>query len=166
MAPLFSGSRFQIPGYRNIAVFLVIGALIFAVTGCTSVPTAYVEPVPLTQADRTALNGRVFDATWQLVRDKHFDRHLRGVNWAAMPAKYRAEAVAAPDDAALYRVLDRMCNELHESHLTPLPPRRTHELRTARRMAVGMGWMPLEGRNVVTDLVPGSPAAEAGVQRN
>jgi carboxyl-terminal processing protease len=98
------------------------------------------------------------------VKDKHFDPDFRGVNWAAMPAKYRAEALAAADDTTLYRVLERMCQELQESHLTPLPPRRTHELRTARRMAVGMGWMPLEGRNVVTDLIPGSPAAEAGVQ--
>jgi carboxyl-terminal processing protease len=99
-----------------------------------------------------------------MVNDKYFDPQFRGVNWQAMRTKYRDQAAAATDDTQLYAVLDRLCHELRESHLSPLPPLRTHEIRTDRRMAVGMGWMALEGRQVITEIVPGGPAEEAGVQ--
>jgi carboxyl-terminal processing protease len=133
-------------------------------SGCSTIPSAYTEPAPLNLADRTALNLKVHDAVWQLVNDKHFDPNFRGVDWNAMRTKYRAAAAAAKDDTELYHVLDLLCHELRESHLVPLPPQRTFELRTARRMAVGMGWMGLEGRQVITEIIPGGPAAAAGVQ--
>ncbi len=135
----------------------------FAFCSSCATPSAYHEPAPLTASERTALNLEIYDATWRLVNEKYFDPNFRGVDWAAKGRQYRPEAAAATDDTELYRVLSRLCNELKESHLTPLPPRRTHELRTERRVAVGMGWMPLEGRLVVTDLIPGGPAEEAGV---
>lgn len=144
-----------------------VPALLFALallSGCASAPTAYVEPAPLGASARTALNLQIHDATWQLVNDKYFDPKFRGVDWAALRTHYRSAAAAATDDAGLYLVLNRLCHELKESHLSPLPPQQTHEMRTARRMAVGMGWIALEGRQVVTDLVPGGPAEQAGVQ--
>ncbi len=164
MAPLIPSFRSPLTDSRLIALILVLGALLFAVTGCSTVPTAYVEPAPLSASVRTALNLRVFDATWQLVHDKYFDPDFRGMDWAALGRQYRPLAAAAADDAALYHVLNRLCLELKESHLVPLPPVRTHEIRIARRMAVGMGWTRLDGRAVVTELVPGGPAEAAGVQ--
>ena len=153
---LFSRLRFQIPGF--------LSALLFALSGCATTPTAYVEPAPLAAADRTKLNLQIYDATWQLVHDKYFDPAFRGVDWAALRPKYRPEAATAADDAELYRVLAHLCRELKESHLSPLPPFRTHEIKIARRMAVGMGWAIIDGRSVVTELIPGGPADQAGVQ--
>lgn len=139
-------------------------ALVLVFSGCATSPRAYVEPPPLSAADRTAFNLEVYDAAWELVHKKYFDPDFRGVDWAAKGREHRPAAAAAHDDAELYGVLARLCGELKESHLTPLPPRRYHEIRTERRFAVGMGWMPLEGRLVVTDLIPGGPAEEAGVR--
>jgi carboxyl-terminal processing protease len=139
-------------------------SLLLALPACSTPPRAYVEPAPLAADARPTLNLQIHDAVWQLVNDKHFDPNFRGVDWPAMKTKYRAAAAAATTDADLYRILDRMCAELKESHLVPLPPQRTHELKTARRMAVGMGWVALEGRQVVTEIVPGGPADLAGVQ--
>lgn len=153
----FSGFRFQVSG-------LLAAILIVAISGCATAPRAYVAPPPLSATDRTALNLKVHDAVWQIVNEKHFDPNFRGVDWVAMKTKYRADAAAARDDTELYKVLDRLCRELRESHLVPMPPQRTFEIRTARRMAVGMGWMALEGRQVVTEIIPGGPAATAGVQ--
>lgn len=164
MPPLFPGFRSQDPSPRGIVVLIIFAAFVLAFSGCASAPRAYVEPPPLSSAERTALNLQVHDKVWQLVNDRHFDPNFRGVDWAAMRTKYRQSAAAASNDTELYRILDRMCRELKESHLVPLPPRRSHEIRTARRMAVGMGWMPVEGRQVVTDLIPGGPADQAGVQ--
>ncbi len=152
----FSGLRFQVSGF--------LAALLLALSGCATTPTAYVEPAPLAAADRTKLNLQVYDATWQLVQNKYFDPAFRGVDWAALRLKYRPDAATATDDAELYRVLAHLCRELKESHLTPLPPLRTHEIKIARRMAVGMGWANLDGRQVVTELIPGGPADRAGVQ--
>jgi len=82
-----------------------------------------------------------------------------------MRDRYRAQAEQAPDEAALYSVLNRMCAELKESHLSALPPRREHELLTDHRAGVGIRWQVIDGRRVVTDVVPGSPAEAAGVKR-
>lgn len=160
-------ARFQLSAFSLQLFWRLLApcALLLALfTGCTTTPRAYVEPPPLTATERTALNLKVFEATWRLVNEKHFDPDFRGVDWPAMRVKYRPDAILAKNDAELYRVLGRMCRELRESHLVPLPPQRAHEFRTARRMAVGMGWIALEGRQVVTEIIPGGPAAEAGVQ--
>jgi carboxyl-terminal processing protease len=145
---------------------VVTGAILLVLClagGCASAPTAYVEPAPLATSDRTARNQEIFDTVARLVAAKYFDPELRGVDWAAQCARYRPEAVAAANDAELYHVLNRLCAELKESHLAALPPRVTHEIRTAHRLAIGMDCMRVDGKMVVTELVPDSPAAEAGV---
>ena len=148
---------------RLLAPGSLLLALVFF-AGCATAPSAYVEPAPLAASDRHALNVQVFDAVQKLVAEKHYDPKLHGVNWPALGAQYRPAAEAAANDAELYRVLGQMCGELHESHLNPLPPRRTHELKTASRMAVGMGWATIDRRQVITEVIPGGPASEAGVQ--
>ncbi|HWA28131.1 MAG TPA: S41 family peptidase [Lacunisphaera sp.] len=164
MAPLIPSLRNQVANSRHIAAWLVLLALIFALTGCASLPSAYVEPAPLTAAQRTELNTRIFDTAGRIVREKYFDPDFRGRDWAALLRQYRPAAVAAADDAELYRVLNHLFRELKESHLTALAPQRAYEVRTAHCMAVGMGWDRVEGRHVVTELIPGGPAAQAGVQ--
>lgn len=138
--------------------------LILLAAGCTTAPSEYREPPPLGAAERTAHNLQVFERTWALVNEKYFDGRFRGVDWPAMRAKHRQEAVAATDDTELYRALNRLCAELRESHLAALPPRRAHELRTEHRASVGFRLQLLEDRRVVTDVVPDSPAAIAGVE--
>ena len=143
---------------------LALVAAVLGLAGCATVPTEYREPAPLTAEARAALNLRVYERTWELVNEKYFDAKFRGVDWAAMREKYRAEAAAAVDDTALYRVLGRLCGELKQSHLTALAPRLAHEMENEHRAAVGLRWTEVEGRRIVTDLVPGGAAAEAGVQ--
>lgn len=139
-------------------------ALVFA-GGCATVPTEYREPPPLAAVEQGTLNVRVFDRAWELVNERYFDPAFRGVDWQKMRERYRPEAAAAKDTAALYVALNRMCAELKESHLTALAPRRVHELRTDHRPGIGIQWRLIDGKRVVTDVVPGSPAERAGIQR-
>ena len=144
---------------RSLGIFSVI-----FIAGCATRPTEYRDPPPLAAIERTRLNQRIFEKTWDLVNQKYFDAKFRGVDWMAMRATYFPEAIAATDETALYQVLNRLCAELKESHLAAIPPRRTHEFNTAHRASIGIRFRLLEAQRVVTDLIPGSPAALAGVQ--
>lgn len=149
---------------RARMMMLVLAAVALGLAGCATIPTEYREPAPFAAETRSALNLRVHDRVWALVRDKYFDEKFRGVDWFGLREKYRTEAAAAPDDTALYRVLGALCAELKQSHLAALPPRTVHEKDTERRAAVGLRWLNLDGKRVVTDVIPGGSAAEAGVQ--
>ena len=51
------------------------------------------------------------------MRDKHYDKTLGGLDWNAVRAKYEPLALAAPSDAAFYRVANQMIGELGQSHM-------------------------------------------------
>lgn len=146
-------------------VWCWLAALVVLLGGCATVPTEYREPPTLGATERMALNLRVFDRAWELVNDRYFDSAFRGADWGALRERYRPDAATAPDTDALYAVLNRMCAELKESHLAALAPRRVHELDTDHRLAVGIRWQLMEGRRVVSDVVPGGPADRAGIRR-
>lgn len=148
---------------RACSVLLGI-VLIICAAGCASAPTEYRDPPPLAAPARTAQNLRVFERTWDLVNKKYFDAKFRGIDWPAKRERYRPEAIAAPDETTLYQVLNRLCTELNQSHLTALPPRRVHELRSEHRASVGFRWEQIDGRRVVSDVLPDSPAAAAGLE--
>lgn len=149
---------------RSVRLALGQALVALGLTGCATIPTEYREPAALTAESRATLNLRVYDRAWELVNERYFDKDFRGVDWAAMRGKYRAEAQAAPDDAALYRVLGKLCAELPQSHLAPLAPRDVHEMSNDHQAAVGLRWSLIEGQFVVTDVLPDGAAAIAGVQ--
>ncbi len=139
------------------------GALLLA--GCASPPSEYRDPPPRAVEARTEHNRRVFDRVWELVNERYFDASFRGVDWAALRERYRPRATAAKDEEELYQIVNEMCAELKESHLVALTPRRAHENRVEHRPAIGLRWTEVEGARVVTDVLPGGPAAGAGVER-
>lgn len=148
-------------GWRGV---LLVVTLVFGASGCATVPTEYREPPPLAAEERTALNAEVFDRAWELVDENYFDASFRGVDWAAMRGRYRPDAVRAKNDEELYGVLNAMAAELKESHLVALSPRRAHERRQDHRALIGVRWEKIGDARVVTDVVPGGPADEAGIR--
>ncbi len=134
--------------------------------GCASVP---VPPVawPAVPAERQAAAQRqreIFERVWGLVANQHYDPTLGGVDWAAAAREFGPPAVAATDEAAFYRVLNRMLAPLRDSHTLALPPAQATERRTRVRARTGFGLARIEDRWVVTEVLPESPAARAGVQ--
>lgn len=156
--------RLQLCRSHSFRCLLPSALLVALATGCATAPTPYRERAAPAAAERPAHNLQVFDRAWSLVHGKYFDAAFRNQDWPALGAKYRPEAERAADDEALYGILNRMLAELKESHLVALPPRQAHEFRTNHRAAVGMRWRVVEGRRVVTEIIPGSPAEQAGVQ--
>ncbi len=147
---------------RQRLAFLAL-ALALLLGGCVGIVAPPSHAV-LTEAERAAHNRRTFDRAWNLVNDRFFDAGFRGVDWAAMKARYRPEAEKAANDEALYATLNRMLEELKESHNYAMTPQQRYEMHTKQRALVGLRFMRIEKSWVVSEVMSDSPAAEAGVQ--
>lgn len=134
--------------------------------GCASTPPPRIPlaGVPPEQAARARHNLAVFERAWQLVADHHYDARLAGVDWRAAGAAFGPEAVRAPDETALYRVLNRMLAPLKDSHTHALAPVRAAERVSRVRARTGFNMLRIEGRWVVGEVLPDSPAEQAGIR--
>jgi uncharacterized repeat protein (TIGR01451 family) len=123
-------------------------------------PTAVIE-TRLTAAERAA----IFETVWQTVNDQYFDPTFGGKDWQAIGDEYRQKlATVQDDDTFWFRVLNPMLFELGVSHLVALPPELANEVdrMTFATGSLGMDVRLLDGRAVVTQVVAGSPADNAG----
>jgi carboxyl-terminal processing protease len=120
--------------------------------------------IPPAQIARAQENLRLFTAVWDLVNRKHFDPKFQGVDWEAAAATHGPKAIAAPDETALYTELNEMLAALHDSHTHALTPAQAQERRTHLRARTGFSMVRVEGKWIVTDVMPASPAAIAGVK--
>ncbi len=109
---------------------------------------------------RARLNGRVFDRVWDLTRKHYYDRNFNGVDWDESRRRFRPQALAAHDETALYRVLGAMLDELNDAHANVLTPTqaRYDAHRNVPRPLLGLMLVREDGRYLVQDVRPGSPA--------
>ena len=157
---------FVVSCLRRRRVGLVVAALVL-LAGCVSTPAPRIPltSIPAAQQVRAEHNLQVFSTVWSLVVDKHYDPKVNGLDWLALGRKAGAEAAAAKDDTALYAALNRMLDALHDSHTHALSPTLAIERRTRERTRTGFNMTRLENRWAVWEVLPGSPAERAGVQR-
>jgi carboxyl-terminal processing protease len=143
--------------------------------GAVAAAPAAMGPGPV----RLQLRDAIFTAAWTAVRDKDFDKSLAGVDWEAMRAKYQPLALAAPDEATFYRLLNEMLGRLGQSHLEVHGPGEEPEEALAEPapsapgaevidLGLGVGDPGLlvriiEGQPTVTRVRPGSSAERAGI---
>jgi len=111
------------------------------------------------QAQTSARRHDILDAAWTLVRDKHYDKSLGGVDWAAVRARYEPRALAAPSEAAFYRILNDMLGELGQSHMLVVGPGSEDELPEGE--VVG-GPQPAETATATTAVTGAGGQAGAG----
>lgn len=69
-----------------------------------------------------SLNERVFDKAWSLVADRYWDRSMGGNDWEAIRATYYPQAMAARSEKQLYAVVNRMLDQLDDSHVYATSP--------------------------------------------
>lgn len=123
-----------------------------------------VDAFPAAEQSRVQHNLRIFNAVWDLVNRKHYDPKFQGVDWNAAAAAFGPRAAAAADEAALYTALNAMLAPLNDSHTHALTPTQAVERRTQVRARTGFNMLRIEGRWVVHEVLPGSPAEVAGVK--
>jgi len=70
----------------------------------------------------TTLNQRVFDKAWTVVGNRYWDRNMGGNDWNAIRDEYYPRAMAARDEKQLYAVVNRMLDQLDDSHVYATSP--------------------------------------------
>ena len=149
---------------RRVRFRLLVAVAFLLVAGCATEPATFLAPPPIPAAARPAHNLEVFDCSWTLVNEKFFDAKLLDATWVASRVKFRAEAEKAADEPSLYATINRMLSQLKESHLVALLPKSAFEFRTQRIAGVGIRMIQVEGKRVITEIIPGSPAETAGIK--
>jgi C-terminal processing protease CtpA/Prc len=73
-------------------------------------------------AHDASLNAQVFDKVWQLVGDRYWDRTMGGSDWNAIRDRYYPQAIVAQDERQLYAVVNKMLDQLDDSHVYATSP--------------------------------------------
>lgn len=151
----------------------LLAAAILSLGGCASIPYAhsYAPPAVELPADgsreRARLNAEVYDAVVGYVDRLFYKADFGGVPFKAEARARRDQAVAQPTSDGLHLELQQLLDLLEDDHtvtLSPLERARHHEQLTGGQ-AVGYGIRATArgDERVVATVVPGTPAAEAGV---
>lgn len=147
------------------ALVLAVAMATLFVAGCatrTAGPPA--EPVYASADVRAEAHRAVLEQAWRMIEKRFYAADFNGADWSTAFERHAPAAAAAPDTAALYAVINAMLDELNDAHTTAMSPRESWEDTVAERAFVGVNLERVEDRWVVSELRPGSDAAEAGVQ--
>lgn len=160
---------------RALGVRLCLALGFLALAGCQTslLPMATgAPPTPIVVADaspeRAALNARIYDLAAAQVERLYYDRGMGGLDWPALVQANRPSALAATDEAGLYRSLSGLLNELEDRHTNVTPPgvrnRRDAYIRGETTISYGVTILRHGDLYRIEDVRPGSPAEEAGVR--
>jgi carboxyl-terminal processing protease len=125
----------------------------------------------------------VFDEVWRLVRDKFYDRNLKGLDWEAVGNEHRARYASARTGAERSAAINAMLEELKSSHTRHYTKDETayyeladifsHPLRRdiprhfsgdkITYTGIGMFTKQIAGKTFVSAVFPGLPADKAGL---
>ncbi|HEV3484850.1 MAG TPA: S41 family peptidase, partial [Vicinamibacterales bacterium] len=107
-----------------------------------------------------------FDAAWTIVRDKHFDESLNGLDWNAVRDELRPRAAAAKSVTELREVIRDMLGRLGLSHFAIVPASDDGSSASPANQTGDPGfdvrW--IEREIIVSEVDPAGPAAAAGVR--
>ncbi len=149
----------------TVQLWLLLAGITGLTGGCITGPTLNHPPALIAVSERPAHNLRVFDRVATLVKNRFYDAKLLGVDWKAVTAEFRPKAEKAANDVDLYeQVLNPMLDRLKSSHLRAISPQDAYEHGTEHRAMLGLRHQRVDGKWVVREVIPDSPAAAAGVR--
>ena len=121
-----------------------------------------------TQAHAAPLNQRVFDKAWSLVGKRYWDRGMGGNDWNAIRDEYYPKAMAARDEKQLYAVVNRMLDQLDDSHVYATPPRhvRWEDSTEEREMPPARRAVMLDGNILLLALNQFDPGDDRWIARS
>jgi carboxyl-terminal processing protease len=105
----------------------------------------------------------VFEKVWREIREHYYDPSLNGVDWDDVHRRYLPLVEGATTDQDFYGLMSQMTSELHDAHTRFSSPEQWKSYKKQQGVTVGFGVDEVEGKTVVTSVLPGSNAARAGV---
>jgi carboxyl-terminal processing protease len=117
-------------------------------------------------AAQAPLAVETFDTAWTIVRDKHFDKSLNGLDWNAVRAELRPRAAAAASVSELRAVIRDMLGRLGLSHFAIIPGTGESGGAASSDLAGDAGFdvRYIERAVIVSDVDSAGPAASVGVR--
>src|SRR6266851_1616072 len=106
----------------------------------------------------------VFEKVWKEIRDHYYDSHLNGVDWNEVHQRYLPLVDAVKSDQDFYVLISQMTSELHDAHTRFSSPEQWKNFRRQQGITVGFSVDDLDGKTVVTSVIPHSNAARAGIE--
>src|SRR5258706_7576171 len=128
------------------------------------VPGAVSESAPkelLTAKDRK----EVFEKIWKDIYNHYYDPSYNGVDWKEVRQRYAPLVEATKSDQEFYALMSQMTSELHDAHTRFNSPEQWKNFRRQQGVTVGFSVDDVDGKTVVTNVIPGTDAAHAGVEQ-
>jgi carboxyl-terminal processing protease len=130
--------------------------------GTPQIPNATSEPAAkqrLTAKDRR----EVFEKVWREIRDHYYDASYNGVDWNEVHQRYAQLVDATSRDQEFYALMSQMTSELHDAHTRFSSPEQWKSFRRQQGVTVGFSVDDIDGKSVVTSVIPGTDAAHVGI---
>jgi carboxyl-terminal processing protease len=160
--------------WRNVhALFLFLALLVCAgtarpqekpdtpaaprISGTTSGPAAKQR---LSAKDRKD----VFEKVWREIHVHYYDPSYNGVDWDEVRRRYSPLVAATTRDQEFYALMSQMTSELHDAHTRFSSPEQWKNFRRQQGVTAGFSVDEVDGKTVVTSVVPGTEAAHAGIE--
>ncbi|HSF83453.1 MAG TPA: S41 family peptidase [Anaerolineales bacterium] len=174
-APYRMQSSESKPALYRMVVLLVSFSLVLA--GCIreAAPFPTPSPMPAGKYDNlkiettltTAERRTIFEAAWQKVNELFHDPDFGGKDWQAIGDEYRKKLPEVQDDHTFwFELMNPMLFELGVSHIGAFPAELSNQLsaESFARASLGMDVRQLDGVPVITRVLAGSPAEQAGLR--
>jgi carboxyl-terminal processing protease len=126
------------------------------------IPGAASEPAA---KQRLTAKGRkeVFEKVWKEIHDHYYDASYNGVDWNEVHRRYTPLVEATKRDQEFYALMSQMTSELHDAHTRFNSPEQWKNFRRQQGVTVGFSVDDVDGKTVVTNVIPGTDAARAGI---
>ena len=115
-----------------------------------------------------ARNLESFKYVWSTIRDKHWDAEMGGLSWDSLKTVYqeRVENAASKEEVRIF--LSGLISELETSHYSIIPEEiyKDMDIQEGRLAKGHVGLTPviIDGQVYVRDILPHSPADDAGIK--
>src|ERR1043166_1761599 len=106
----------------------------------------------------------VFEKVWREIHDHYYDPSFNGVDWTEVRQRYAPLVARTENDQEFYALMSQVTSELHDAHTRFSSPEQWRNFRRQQSVTVGFTVDDVDGKTVITSVIPGTEAAHAGIE--
>ncbi len=158
--------------FRAALAASVLAALLAA--GCATPPRPLTGAAPASGVSRESAfsteladppqRDAAFERAWRLVHERFYDPSFNGVDWEAVRLKYLPQVERVHSDNQFYALVGRMLGELRDSHTRAYNAGEYRNRMAYVASTYGVRVTAIDGEVTVTQVLPGTSAAQAGLK--